>query len=134
MLWTLACGGDDREQFGTIVVAHQECIEVEGCVVDEKRLFQNRLIGHTNQSEVSQSVSIKVTNQGKCRFTVRWLLLGEPAPRDLLAVAAGETESVTAQIPPGRGAEFYWFCFSLHESECRAEVDIRIARPGDSTS
>ncbi len=116
------------------MVAQQVCSEAEGCVFDEKRIDQNRLISHTNRSEVGQGVSVKVANTGKCRFTVKWRLLGEPMLRDFVVAAAGETDSATAQIPPGRRAIFYWSCFSINETECRGEVDIRIARPGDSTS
>ena len=116
------------------MIAHQKCIEVVGCAFDHRRMSENRLISHTNRSEVAQSVSVKVTNQGKCRFTVRWQLLGDPELKDLVVAAAGETESATAQIPPGRRAILFWTCFSLHETECLGEVDIRIARPGDSTS
>jgi len=116
------------------VVAHQECIIVEGCTFDHKRMSENRLISHANRSQVAQSVSVKVTNLGKCRFTVRWQLLGDPELIDLVVAAAGETESATAQIPPGRRAILFWTCFSLQETECLGEVEIRIARPGDSAS
>lgn len=133
-LWILACGSDDPAPSGAIVVAQQVCIEAEGCVFDEKRIDQNRLISHTNRSEVGQGVSVKVANTGKCRFTVKWQLLGEPMLRDFVVAAAGETDSATAQIPPGRRAIFFWSCFSINETECRGEVDIRIARPGDSAS
>ena len=114
------------------MVAHQDCIEAEGCVFDERRIYRNKLISHTNRSEGGQSVSIKVANSGKCRFTVKWQLSGDPILKDLLVVGSGETDSVTAQIPPGRQAVFYWSCFSLHLTECRGEVDIRIARPANS--
>ena len=133
-LWILACGSDDLAPSGAIVVAQQVCIEAEGCVFDEKRIIQNRLISHTNRSEVGQGVSVKVANTGKCRFTVKWQLLGEPMLRDFVVAAAGETDSATATIPPGRRAIFFWSCFSINETECRGEVDIRIARPGDSAS
>ena len=116
------------------MVAQQDCIEAEGCVFDESRIIENRLVSHMNRSEVGQGVSIKVANQGKCRFTVKWQILGDPMLRDFVVVAAGESDSATAQIPPGRRAIFFWTCFSIRESECRGEVDIRIFRPGDSTS
>ena len=133
-LWSLACGSNELALSETIVVAQQVCIEAEGCVFDEKRIIQNRLISHTNRSEEGQSVSIKVANQGECRFTVKWQILGDPMLRDFVVVAAGESDLATAQIPPGRRAIFFWSCFSLEGTECRGEVDIRIARPGDSTS
>ena len=136
-LWSLACGGDDlapSETTEIIVVAYQDCIEAQGCVFDEKRIIQKKLLGHANRSEEGQSVSIKVANTGKCQFAVKWQLLGDPMIRDFVVVASGETDSATDQIPPGRQAIFFWFCFSLHETECRGEVDIRIARPGDFAS
>ncbi len=119
---------------GTIVVAQQDCIEAEGCVFDESRIIRNKLISHTNRMEKGQSVSIKVANTGKCRFTVKWQLSGDPTLRDFVVAGSGETDSATAAIPPGRQATFYWSCFSTHSTECRGEVDIRIARPGDAIS
>ena len=133
-LWILACGSDDPATSGTIVVAQQDCIEAEGYVFDERGINRNKLFSHTNRSEEGQSVWIKVANSGKCRFTIKWQLSGDPILKDLVVVGSGETDSVAAQIPPGRQAVFYWSCFSLHLTECRVEVDIRIARPGDSIS
>lgn len=128
MVFAVACGSDDWAG-GVILVEHEACIDEEGCVFHEGRIIKNQLLSHTNRSDVAQDVAIKAENQGKCLFSVKWQISGDPELRDFVVVGQGETDSASAQIPPGKQAIFFWSCFSVQSAECRGEVDIRIAQP-----